>query len=127
MKLLVFVLIAVVALSGGVASAHESRPLYFELTELQPSQFQFNWRFPAVSLNGLVLALKQTADSTVLTDALWDHPSRLPKCTEPNGTRLPKRQPFALDGAPIRAAGICAAVNSSWTWGGDCPVARASS
>ena len=47
MKLLVFVLIAVVALSGGLVNAHESRPLYFELTELEPDQFQLNWRFPA--------------------------------------------------------------------------------
>ena len=47
MKTLAFVLIAVVALSGGLVSAHESRPLYFELTELQPNQFQFNWRFPS--------------------------------------------------------------------------------
>ena len=47
MKPLAFVLITVVALTGGLVSAHESRPLYFELTELQPNQFQFNWRFPA--------------------------------------------------------------------------------
>ena len=47
MKLLVFVLVAVVALSGGLVNAHESRPLYFELTELEPDQFQLNWRFPA--------------------------------------------------------------------------------
>ena len=69
MKLLVFVLIAVVALSGGLVNAHESRPLYFELTELEPDQFQLDWRFPRVSLplNGPVLALKETVDSTAVS------------------------------------------------------------
>jgi len=47
MKPLASVLIAVVALTGGLVNAHESRPLYFELTELQPNQFQLDWRFPA--------------------------------------------------------------------------------
>ena len=47
MKPLAFVLIAVLALTGGLVNAHESRPLYFELTELQPNQFQLDWRFPA--------------------------------------------------------------------------------
>ena len=46
MKHLAFVLIAVFALNGSCVKAHESRPLYFKLAEVEPDQFELNWRFP---------------------------------------------------------------------------------